>query len=243
MNTFVGFEEWLHNEKFQNSEHTLPIVLKLENCRQIDGDLIVMDLCKLPHLIVAGEEDKRKTMLLHNVITSLIYKRKPSELQLVLIDSSKKEFNVYSDVKNDYIKILPYIDSPIISDKRDVLLAMDFLCKEAERRLEILEKSNSCNIYEYNAKSLDETLPYMVVVIEEFGDMIMALGAKLERPLVKIAQIGDQVGLHLLIATHYYTPHVITGSLKYAIPSRISFRVNSKAKLRVILDKMSIDIG
>lgn len=237
---YLKFEDLILTEKFQNSEYTLPILLR---DREIDANSIVMDLCKLPHLMIAGEENKRKTMLLHNIITSLIYKRKPSELQLVLIDPSKKEFNVYADVKNDYIKILPYIDSPIISDKRDVLLAMDFLCKEAERRLEILENSNSCNIYEYNAKSLDETLPYMVVVVEEFGDMIMALGAKLERPLVEIAQVGEQVGLHLIIATHYYTPHVITGNLKYAIPSRISFRVNSRAKLRVILDKMGIDIG
>ncbi len=237
----VSMKEVIASDKFRNNRYELPIGLG----KTINNEPFVIDLAKMPHLLVAGATGQGKSVGLNAIITSLLYTKHPSEMKLVLIDPKKVEFTLYADIENYYLTRIPDNTKAIITDTKKVVRTLNALCKEMDDRYDLLELAKVRNVKEYNAKfcarSLSPALghrymPYIVLVIDEFGDLIITAGREVETPLARLAQLARAIGIHLVIATQRPSVNVITGSIKNNFPARIAFRVVSNTDSRTILD-------
>ena len=239
----VSMESILNSKKFQETTMELPCALG----KTITNEVFMFDLAKAPHLLVAGATGQGKSVGLNAIITSLLYKKHPAELKIVLVDPKKVEFSVYASIEKHFLAKIPDDDSePIITDVTKVIHTLNSLCKEMDTRYDLLKMAQARNIKEYNKKFIDRQLnpehghkfmPYIVVVIDEFGDLIMTAGKEVELPIARIAQLARAVGIHMIIATQRPTTNIITGTIKANFPSRIAFRVGAMIDSRTILDR------
>ena len=233
----------LNSKKFQDAKMDLPIALG----KTITNDVFMVDLAKVPHLLVAGATGQGKSAGLNAIITSLLYKKHPNELKIVLVDPKKVEFSVYAPIADHFMAALEENeDEPIITDVTKVVKTLKGLCVLMDQRYDMLKRAGARNIKEYNAKYLShklnpsdghEYMPYIVIVIDEFGDLIMTAGREIEMPITRIAQLARAVGMHMVIATQRPTTNIITGSIKANFPGRIAFRVGAMVDSRTILDR------
>ncbi|MDR2146370.1 MAG: DNA translocase FtsK, partial [Tannerella sp.] len=237
----VSMESVISSRKFVESKYELPIVLG----RTITNEVFMFDLTKTPHLLVAGATGQGKSVGLNAIITSLLYKKHPAELKFVLVDPKMVEFNIYEEIEYHYLAKLPDMDKAIITDFTKVIDTLKSLCKEMDDRYELLTKAKVRNISEYNEKFKNrhlnpekghKFLPYIVVVIDEFGDLIMTAGKEIEMPIARIAQKARAVGIHMIIATQRPTTNIITGTIKANFPARMAFKVSAMIDSRTILD-------
>lgn len=217
-------------ESFEGSS-SLPIIIGANS----DGDRYVGDLTKMPHLLVAGATGMGKTTYLNDIIVTLLYSKSPKDLQLVLIDPKMVEFGVYRPLKDSYLFKFEELNEPIITDHYDTKKALNSLCGEMERRYSLLKDACVFNIAQYNKQSANK-LPYIVVVIDEYADLILTLGEEFETPIARLAQKASAVGMHLIIATQRPSTDVISGLIKANFPARVAFRVNCAEDSEVILD-------
>lgn len=241
--TIVSMESILNSKKFQETKMDLPIALG----KTITNEVYMADLAKIPHLLVAGATGQGKSVGLNAIITSLLYKKHPNELKIVLIDPKKVEFSVYMPIANHFMACLPENDEePIITDVTKVVRTLNSLCDLMDSRYDLLKKAGARNIKEYNEKFVNHKLrrtdghdfmPYIVVIIDEFGDLIMTAGKEIEKPICRIAQLARAVGIHMVIATQRPTTNIITGTIKANFPGRIAFKVSAMIDSRTILDK------
>lgn len=237
----VSMKEIIVSDKFQNNSFALPIGLG----RTINNEPFVVDLAKMPHLLVAGATGQGKSVGLNAIITSLLYTKHPCEMKMVLVDPKKVEFTLYSAIENYYLAKLPDNGDAIITDVKKVVRTLNSLCKEMDDRYDLLKLAKMRNIKEYNAKFCARELspaaghrylPYIVLIIDEFGDLIMTAGREVEQPLARLAQLARAIGIHLVIATQRPSVNIITGSIKANFPARIAFRVQSGVDSKTILD-------
>ncbi len=237
----VSMRSVITSKKFQEAKYDLPIALG----KTITNDTFVFDLCKMPHLLVAGATGQGKSVGLNAIITSLLYKKHPSQLKFVLVDPKKVEFNIYSEIERHFLAKLPDEEEPVITDVTKVVQTLNSLTKEMDERYNLLKKAHSRNIKEYNEKFINRRLnpekghrflPYIVVIIDEFGDLIMTAGKEVELPIARIAQLARAVGIHMIIATQRPSVSIITGVIKANFPARIAFRVSAMVDSRTILD-------
>ena len=239
----VSMRSILDSKKFQETTMELPCALG----KTITNEVFMFDLAKAPHLLVAGATGQGKSVGLNAIITSLLYKKHPAELKIVLVDPKKVEFSVYSNIEKHFLAKVPDEgEEPIITDVTKVIRTLNSLCKEMDTRYDLLKIAQARNIKEYNKKFIDRQLnpkhghrfmPYIVVVIDEFGDLIMTAGKEVELPIARIAQLARAVGIHMIIATQRPTTNIITGTIKANFPSRIAFRVGAMIDSRTILDR------
>ena len=238
----VSMESTLNSKKFQETKMELPIALG----KTITNEVFMVDLAKIPHLLVAGATGQGKSVGLNAIITSLLYKKHPNELKLVLIDPKKVEFSVYSRITNKFMAALADEDEPIITDVTKVVRTLNSLCVLMDSRYDLLKKVGARNIKEYNQKYINhklrltdghEYMPYIVVIIDEFGDLIMTAGKEVELPIARIAQLARAVGIHMIIATQRPTTSIITGNIKANFPGRVAFKVTSAIDSKTILDR------
>ena len=239
----VSMESILNSRKFRETNYELPIALG----KTITNEVFMVDLAKMPHLLVAGATGQGKSVGLNAIITSLLYKKHPAELKFVMVDPKKVEFSIYSPIENHFLaKIADEDDEPIITDVQKVVATLKSLCAEMDMRYDLLKKARVRNIKEYNAKFKNRQLnpenghrfmPYIVVVIDEFGDLIMTAGKEVELPIARIAQLARAVGIHMIIATQRPTTNIITGTIKANFPARMAFKVSSMIDSRTILDQ------
>ena len=237
----VPMKDIILSDKFQNNKYELPIGLG----KTISNEPFVADLAKMPHLLIAGATGQGKSVGLNAIIASLLYKKHPAELKFVLIDPKKVEFTLYGIIENHYLAMLPNAEDPIITDTKKVVNTLNSLCCEMDARYDLLKIAGVRNIKEYNAKFCKRQLspanghrylPYIVLVIDEFGDLIITAGREVETPIARLAQLARAIGIHLIIATQRPSVNVITGMIKANFPSRIAFRVISVVDSRTILD-------
>ncbi len=242
----VSMKEIIVSEKFQSNKFELPIGLG----KTISNEPFVVDLVKMPHLLMAGATGQGKSVGLNAIITSLLYKKHPSELKLVLIDPKKVEFPLYSNIEKHFLAKLPDEEEPIITDTKKVIRTLNSLCIEMDNRYELLKLAKVRNIKEYNTKfcrrELSPTnghryLPYIVLIIDEFGDLIMTAGREVEHPLARLAQLARAIGIHLIIATQRPSVKIISGNIKANFPARVAFRVSSRIDSQTILDTTGAD--
>lgn len=243
----VSMESVLNTKKFQTTKMILPMALG----KTITNEVFMVDLAKLPHLLVAGATGQGKSVGLNAIITSLLYKKHPNELKFVLVDPKKVEFSIYNKIAPHYMAALPENeDEPIITDVQKVVRTLNSLCKLMDHRYDLLKLANVKKIDEYNDKFIHhklrltdghEYMPYIVVVIDEFGDLIMTAGKEIEMPIARIAQLARAVGIHMIIATQRPTTKIITGNIKANFPGRMAFRVASQIDSRTILDRTGAD--
>ncbi len=239
----VSMESILNSKKFQESTMELPIALG----KTITNEVFMVDLAKLPHLLVAGATGQGKSVGLNAIIASLLYKKHPAELKLVLVDPKKVEFSIYGSLYNHFLACTPdNEEEPIITDKDKVITTLNSLCKEMDDRYNLLKTAQARNIKEYNEKFKARKLnplnghrfmPYIVVIIDEFGDLILTAGREVEMPITRIAQLARAVGIHMVIATQRPTATIITGNIKANFPGRMAFKVSAAIDSRVILDR------
>ena len=238
----VSMESILNSKKFQETKMELPIALG----KTITNEVFMVDLAKIPHLLVAGATGQGKSVGLNAIITSLLYKKHPNELKFVLIDPKKVEFSVYSRITNKFMAAVPEEEEPIITDVTKVVRTLNSLCVLMDSRYDLLKKAGSRNIKEYNQKYINhklrltdghEFMPYIVVIIDEFGDLIMTAGKEVELPIARIAQLARAVGIHMIIATQRPTTSIITGNIKANFPGRVAFKVTSAIDSKTILDR------
>ncbi len=229
------------SEKFQNSKYDLPVVIG----KTISNETFVFDLAKMPHLLMAGATGQGKSVGLNAVLASLLYKKHPSQLKFVLVDPKKVELTLFNKIERHFLAKLPDSEEAIITDNQKVINTLNSLCIEMDSRYELLKNAFVRNIKEYNAKFIKRKLspekghkylPYIVVVIDEFADLIMTAGKEVEQPIARIAQLARAIGIHLIIATQRPSTNIITGSIKANFPARIAFRVTSGIDSRTILD-------
>jgi len=234
------------SQKFQTAEMELPIALG----KTISNETFVVDLAKMPHLLMAGATGQGKSVGLNAVLTSLLYKKHPAEVKFVLVDPKKVELNIYNKIERHYLAKLPDSEDAIITDNTKVINTLNSLCIEMDNRYELLKNGMCRNLKEYNAKfkarklNPDEGhcfLPYIVLVVDEFADLIMTAGKEVETPIARLAQLARAIGIHLIIATQRPSVNVITGIIKANFPARIAFRVTSKIDSRTILDSGGAD--
>jgi S-DNA-T family DNA segregation ATPase FtsK/SpoIIIE len=237
----VSMHSVLSSKRYQECNYELPVALG----KTITNEVFIFDLTKMPHLLVAGATGQGKSVGLNAIITSLLYKMHPAEMKMVLIDPKMVEFNIYSIIENHYLAKLPDENKPIITDVSKVTQTLNSLTKEMDDRYELLMKAHVRAIREYNEKFINRRLnpnnghrylPYIVVVIDEFGDLIMTAGKEIEMPIARIAQKARAVGIHMIIATQRPTTNIITGTIKANFPARMAFRVTSQIDSRTILD-------
>ncbi len=230
------------SRKFQESTFDLPIALG----KTITNEVFMVDLAKMPHILVAGATGQGKSVGLNAIITSLLYKKHPAELKFVLVDPKKVEFSIYSSIEHHFLAKLPDEVEPIITDVTKVVQTLNSICVEMDTRYDLLKAAHVRNIKEYNEKFINRHLnpekghkfmPYIVVVIDEFGDLIMTAGKDVELPIARIAQLARAVGIHMIIATQRPTTNIITGTIKANFPARIAFRVMQMVDSRTILDR------
>ena len=238
----VSMESVLNSRTFEQSRYELPVALG----KTITNEVFMVDLAKMPHLLVAGATGQGKSVGLNALITSLLYKKHPAELKLVLVDPKKVELNIYAALEKYFIATLPEQEDPIITDVSKVVQTLRSLCKMMDHRYDLLKKAKARNIKEYNDKFKSRRLnpndghafmPYVVIVIDEFGDLIMTAGKEVELPIARIAQLARAVGMHMVIATQRPTTNIITGTIKANFPARMSFKVMSQIDSRTILDR------
>jgi DNA segregation ATPase FtsK/SpoIIIE, S-DNA-T family len=239
--TIVSMRTLLASEKFQNTAFSLPIAIG----KKIDNELFVVDLASMPHLLMAGATGQGKSVGINAVLVSLLYKKHPSQLKLVLVDPKKVELSLYRAIEKHFLAKLPGEDESIITDTKKVVHTLNALCIEMDNRYDLLKEAGVRNIKEYNEKFIrrrlnpergHQFLPFIVLVIDEFADLIMTAGKEIEMPIARLAQLARAVGIHLIIATQRPSVNIITGTIKANFPSRIAFKVSSKIDSRTILD-------
>ena len=244
--SIVSMRSVIASNKFQTAEMELPIALG----KNISNETFVVDLTKMPHLLMAGATGQGKSVGLNAVITSLLYKKHPAEIKFVLVDPKKVELNIYSKIERHYLAKLPDTEEAIITDNTKVIHTLNSLCIEMDNRYELLKNGMCRNLKEYNQKYRERKLnpenghnflPYIVLVVDEFADLIMTAGKEVETPIARLAQLARAVGIHLIIATQRPSVNVITGIIKANFPARIAFRVTSKIDSRTILDSGGAD--
>ena len=237
----VSMRSTIASRKFQESRYELPIALG----KTITNEVFVADLTKMPHVLVAGATGQGKSVGLNAIITSLLYKKHPAELKFVLVDPKKVEFSIYSAIERNFLAKLPGTNEPIITDNNQVVQTLQSVTREMDMRYDLLKMAKVRTIKEYNAKFKarhllpskgHRFLPYIVVIIDEFSDLIMTAGKEVENPIIRIAQLARAVGIHMIIATQRPSTNVITGIIKANFPARIAFRVQSMVDSRTILD-------
>ena len=237
----VSMRSIISSKKFQESTADLPVVLG----KTISNETFLIDLAKMPHILVAGATGQGKSVGLNAIITSLLYKKHPSQLKLVMIDPKKVELSLYTTIEKHFLAKLPGDEEPIITDIQKVKNSLNSLNIEMDTRYDLLKKAHARNIKEYNAKFVERRLnpekghrflPYIVVIIDEFADLIMTAGKEIELPIARIAQLARAVGIHMIIATQRPSTNIITGVIKANFPTRIAFKVASMIDSRTILD-------
>ena len=242
----VSIRSVLASERFQKTDKELPIAIG----KTISNELMVIDLAKMPHLLVAGATGQGKSVGLNVVLTSLLYKKHPSQLKFVLVDPKKVEMSLFSKIERHYLAKLPNSEEAIITDTKKVVYTLNSLCIEMENRYEILKDAGAKNIKEYNTKFVARKLnpkeghrflPYIVLVIDELADLMMTAGKEVETPIARLAQLARAIGIHLVVATQRPSVNVITGVIKANFPARLSFKVTSKIDSRTILDTGGAD--
>ncbi|TWO33091.1 DNA translocase FtsK [Seonamhaeicola sediminis] len=244
--TIVSMHSAISSKKFQGSKMQLPIALG----KTISNETFVVDLAKMPHLLMAGATGQGKSVGLNAVLTSLLYKKHPAEVKFILVDPKKVELTLYNKIERHYLAKLPDSEEAIITDNTKVINTLNSLCIEMDNRYELLKNAMCRNILEYNAKFKarklnpndgHQFLPYIVLVVDEFADLIMTAGKEVETPIARLAQLARAIGIHLIIATQRPSVNVITGIIKANFPARIAFRVTSKIDSRTILDGSGAD--
>ena len=241
----VSMESILNSRKFQETDYELPMALG----KTITNEVFIADLTKMPHLLVAGATGQGKSVGLNVIITSLLYKKHPAELKLVMIDPKKVEFSLYAPIVNHFLAQVEGnedTEEPIITDVNKVIQTLKSLCIEMDQRYDLLKKAHARNVKEYNEKFRERQLnpqnghrfmPYIVVVIDEYGDLIMTAGKEIELPIARIAQLARAVGIHMIIATQRPTANIITGTIKANFPARMAFKVTTGVDSKTILDR------
>lgn len=241
--SLVTFSSVINSKKFYDNNMHLPIALG----KNISGEVVIGDLAKMPHLLIAGTTGSGKSVGVNTIINSLLYKKAPSELKFAIIDPKKVELPQYSALKNHFLAISPDIKTPIVTDPAEAIILLKSAVVEMEQRYDILASAGQRNISDYNAKVRSgkykdaedfdhRELPYIVVIVDEFADLILTAGKEVEEPIVRLAQMARAVGIHMIIATQRPSVDVITGIIKANFPSRIAFQVSSKVDSRTILD-------
>ncbi|MBS1565880.1 MAG: DNA translocase FtsK, partial [Bacteroidetes bacterium] len=239
--TVVSMKTLLSSEKFQTSNYHLPIAIG----KKIDNENFIVDLATMPHLLMAGATGQGKSVGLNAILVSLLYKKHPSQLKLVLIDPKKVELSLYRNIEKHFLAKLPGEEEPIITDTKKVINTLNALCIEMDNRYDLLKEAGARNIKEYNDKFIrrrlnplkgHQYLPFIVLVIDEFADLIMTAGKEVEMPIARLAQLARAIGIHLIIATQRPSVNIITGTIKANFPARIAFKVSSKIDSRTILD-------
>lgn len=242
----VSMRSVISSEKFVNCEYDLPIGLG----RTISNEVFVADLAKMPHLLMAGATGQGKSVGLNAVLVSLLYKKHPSQVKFVLVDPKKVELTLFKTIERHFLAKLPGEEEAIITDTRKVINTLNSLCIEMDQRYELLKDAQVRNIREYNAKFVSRRLnpnnghrflPFIVLVIDEFADLIMTAGKEVETPIARLAQLARAIGIHLIIATQRPSVNIITGTIKANFPARMAFRVTSKIDSRTILDTGGAD--
>ncbi|MBS1547693.1 MAG: DNA translocase FtsK 4TM domain-containing protein [Bacteroidetes bacterium] len=242
----VSMRAVVASEKFQNSGADLPIVLG----KTISNETFVTDLAKMPHLLMAGATGQGKSVGLNAILVSLLYKKHPSQIKFVLVDPKKVELTLFNKIERHFLAKLPGEGEPIITDTKKVVATLNSLCIEMDERYELLKDAGVRNLKEYNAKFVGRRLnpenghrflPYIVLVVDEFADLIMTAGREVETPIARLAQLARAIGIHLIIATQRPSVNIITGTIKANFPARIAFRVTSKVDSRTILDAGGAD--
>ncbi|MGY6561203.1 MAG: DNA translocase FtsK 4TM domain-containing protein [Luteibaculaceae bacterium] len=242
----VPMRNLIASDKFQNSDMELPIALG----KTIGNETYIADLAKMPHLLMAGATGQGKSVGLNAILTSLLYKKHPAQVKFVLVDPKKVELTLFNKIERHFLAKLPDSDEAIITDTHKVINTLNSLCIEMDTRYELLKEANVRNIKEYNAKFIKRRLnpenghkylPYIVVVIDEFADLIMTAGKEVETPIARLAQLARAIGIHLIIATQRPSVNIITGTIKANFPARIAFRVSAKIDSRTILDTQGAD--
>ena len=244
--TIVSMHSVISSEKFQKAEMELPVAIG----KTINNETLVFDLARMPHLLMAGATGQGKSVGLNAVLTSLLYKKHPAEVKFVLVDPKKVELTLYNKIERHYLAKLPDSEESIITDNKKVINTLNSLCIEMDNRYNMLKNASCRNIVEYNKKFKDrklnpndghQFLPYIVLVVDEFADLIMTAGKEVETPIARLAQLARAIGIHLIIATQRPSVNVITGVIKANFPARIAFRVTSKIDSRTILDGSGAD--
>jgi S-DNA-T family DNA segregation ATPase FtsK/SpoIIIE len=244
--TIVSMRSVILAKKFQEAEMELPLALG----KTISNETFVVDLAKMPHLLMAGATGQGKSVGLNAILTSLLYKKHPAEIKFVLVDPKKVELTLFNKIERHYLAKLPDAEEAIITDNKQIINTLNSLCVEMDKRYDMLKSAMCRNIKEYNTKFKDRRLnphdghaylPYIILVIDEFADLIMTAGKEVETPIARLAQLARAIGIHLIIATQRPSVNVITGLIKANFPARIAFRVTSKVDSRTILDSGGAD--
>ena len=242
----VGIHSVLSTNKFMHSDMELPVALG----KTISNEVHVIDLAKMPHLLMAGATGQGKSVGLNVLLTSLLYKKHPSQLKFVLVDPKKVELSLFNKIERHFLAMLPNSEEPIITDTKKVVNTLNSLCIEMDNRYNLLKEAGARNLKEYNAKFVSRRLnpekghrflPYIVLVIDELADLMMTAGKEVETPIARLAQLARAIGIHLVVATQRPSVNVITGVIKANFPARLSFRVTSKIDSRTILDTGGAD--
>ena len=237
----VSMFDVLSSEKFQNSKMVLPIAFG----KTISNETYVVDLAKMPHLLMAGATGQGKSVGLNVVLASLLYKKHPSQIKFVLVDPKKVELSLFNKIERHYLAKLPDSEDAIITDTKKVINTINSLCIEMDERYDLCKKAHCRNIVEYNKKFIARKLnpddghrflPYIVLIIDEFSDLIMTAGKEIETPIARLAQLARAIGIHLIVATQRPSVNVITGLIKANFPARVAFRVTSSTDSRTIMD-------
>jgi S-DNA-T family DNA segregation ATPase FtsK/SpoIIIE len=239
--TVVSMKSLLASEKFQMNNFSLPIAIG----KKIDNDNFIVDLTTMPHLLMAGATGQGKSVGLNAILVSLLYKKHPSQLKFVLVDPKKVELSLYRTIEKHFLAKLPGEEDAIITDTKKVVHTLNALCIEMDTRYDLLKEAGARNIKEYNEKFIKrrlnpekghQFLPFIVLVVDEFADLIMTAGKEVEMPIARLAQLARAIGIHLIIATQRPSVNIITGTIKANFPARIAFKVSSKVDSRTILD-------
>jgi S-DNA-T family DNA segregation ATPase FtsK/SpoIIIE len=244
--TMVSMRSVIASQKFQNTDMDLPVVFG----KTISNEIFMADLSKMPHLLMAGATGQGKSVGINAILTSLLYKKHPSELKFVMVDPKKVELSLYSKIERHYLAKLPDAEEAIITDTNKVINTLNSLCIEMDTRYDLLKNAFCKNLKEYNKKFAERKLnpdnghrflPYIVLVVDEFADLIMTAGKEVELPIARLAQLARAVGIHLIVATQRPSVNVITGMIKANFPARAAFRVISSVDSRTILDSPGAD--
>ena len=239
--TIVSFRSVVGSKRFQEAEMELPLALG----KTISNETFVVDLAKMPHMLMAGATGQGKSVGLNTILSSLLYKKHPAEIKFVLVDPKKVELTLYNKIERHYLAKLPDVEDAIITDNRQVINTLNSLCIEMDNRYNMLKNAMCRNIKEYNKRFKKRELnpndghaylPYLVLIVDEFADLIMTAGKEVEAPIARLAQLARAVGIHLIIATQRPSVNVITGVIKANFPARVAFRVTSRIDSRTILD-------
>jgi DNA segregation ATPase FtsK/SpoIIIE, S-DNA-T family len=239
--TVVSMKTLLSSEKFQKNAFSLPIAIG----KRIDNENFIVDLASMPHMLMAGATGQGKSVGLNAILVSLLYKKHPSQLKFVLVDPKKVELSIYKKIERHFLAKLPGEEDAIITDTKKVVNTLNALCIEMDNRYDLLKEAGCRNIKEYNEKFVSrklnpekghQYLPFIVLVVDEFADLIMTAGKEVEMPITRLAQLARAIGIHLIIATQRPSVNIITGTIKANFPARIAFKVSSKIDSRTILD-------